>query len=222
MNKNKGFSLTELLIVMAIIAIMVAMFTGTINPIAQISKANDSRRKKDLGRIKIAFEDYYNDNNCYPTQDLIVQLTNASNCGNDEVFSPWLKDWPCDPVSKEPYMIVVEDDSQCPDWFKIYANLENRNDSDIPEGWYSLGEFYRFGYGLLTINDANYGGSSSNVTWYEPQLSLACELNSCTVRKAGEGPDSCQAAGSCLSLDGDMCYKSLSCLDSCQVKSCGD
>jgi len=166
MNKTKGFSLTELLVVVAIIAIMVAIFTGAINPIAQINKANDSRRKKDLNRIKIAFEDYYNDNSCYPTQDFIEQLTNASNCGDDEMFSPWLTDWPCDPVSKEPYMIVVEDDDDCPDWFKIYANLENRNDNDIPEGWYSEGTGILLSGGY-SIDNVNYGTSSTNVSWFE-------------------------------------------------------
>jgi len=216
MNKKKGFSLTELLIVMAIIAIMVAIFTGAINPIAQINKVNDSRRKKDLNRIKISFEDYYNDNNCYPNQMVIDQLMTASNCGED-MFAPWLRDWPCDPVSKQPYRIVIEGSTDCPDWFKIYANLENRRDKDILEGWYNYGEFYRFGDGTLTISDANYGGSSSNVIWYEPQLNPACG-EGCSVEQGGTP---CQDAGICFPFEGNVCYQGLSCIDGCQVESCG-
>ncbi|OPZ89673.1 MAG: Bacterial type II secretion system protein G [Firmicutes bacterium ADurb.Bin419] len=197
MNKKKGFSLTELLVVMAIIAIMVAMFTGAINPLAQINKANDSRRKKDLNRIKIAFEDYYNDNNCYPTQDLIDELTNASNCGDDEMFSPWLRNWPCDPVSKEPYRIVIEESTDdCPDWFKIYANLENRNDNDIPEGWYSEGNDILLSGGY-SIDNVNYGTSSTNVSWFED--TFVCS-GPCVV---STGLESCDHEDTCL---GSNCF----------------
>jgi len=220
MNRKKGFSLTELLVVIAIIAIMVAMFTGAINPIAQVNKANDSKRKKDLDRIKISFEDYYNDENCYPTLEVIDELglMDVSSCG-DDIFLPWLNSWPCDPGSRTPYTILVED-STCPDWFKIYANLANRNDSDIPENWYE-DEYYRVGDGSIGVNDANYGVSSTNVVWNDYVLDPRCNLGcvhyvGVTCEDAEEGCSEDEEGGCFVgSTDGHN-----NCIVECRVSRC--
>jgi len=67
--KKKGFTLVELLIVMAILLMMATMMVGTLNSVGIFNKARDARRKKDIGRIKIAFEDYYNDKGCYKSDE---------------------------------------------------------------------------------------------------------------------------------------------------------
>jgi len=63
---EKGFTLLELLIVIAIIGILVAM--GTVSYSTAQKKARDAQRRADLKAIQNAFEQYYAQNNgSYPT-----------------------------------------------------------------------------------------------------------------------------------------------------------
>ena len=168
-----GFTLVELLVVMAILAILGVMAAGTINPIAQVGKANDARRKKDLTRIRVAFEEYFNDTGCYPTDaspkfpNILSSLRNKSNCDSG-VFSAWgLQSWPCDPTLRWPYYIFTgPSGASCPSWFKILTKLDNRKDSQIPSGWYVFPNSARmFGNGTLTAEQVNFGVSSTNINW---------------------------------------------------------
>jgi len=220
MNKLvKGVTLIELILVVTVLAILVVAMTGAINPIALIGRANDSRRKKDLGRIKVSFEDYYNDKYCYPPQDVINELMNQANCGKN-IFAPWMNSWPCDPVTKQPYYIVIYQSSDnCPKWFKVYANLENKNDNDIPDGWYEHPGSFLFADGNLSVDDTNYGISSTNVNWYDYDLA-ECD-GVCMVHDViNEG--SCGAPGvdGCVDNEDRWCYISSKCKLGCRVESC--
>ena len=122
-SKNShGFSLTELLVVVAIIGLLLTL-AATIF-IKQIAKGNDSRRKADLNRIKIAVEEYEKDKNCYP------DLSDMQNCGSDAGIAvhPYLNNVPCDPQTKTAYAYET-DGLGCPKSFRMYAKLENENDS---------------------------------------------------------------------------------------------
>ena len=217
MNKGiKGFTLVELLVVMTILVILMIIMIGAFNPLAMVTRAIDSRRKKDLNRIRLSFEDYFNDKNCYPDQDVLDELLKEGNCKSD-VFSPWINSWPCDPESRQPYVIVSER-TDCPSWFKIYANLGNLNDTSIPEGWYDHDDFYLFGEGL-SVDDANYGTSSTNVFWYDYGLAPWCELDKCwqkIISTGGCGPVSVP----CVPDENKQCYLSRSCADGCKVYGC--
>lgn len=50
----------------AIVGIMAAGLVMALNPMAQIQKANDAKRKNTLDQLRTALEEYYNDNNAYP------------------------------------------------------------------------------------------------------------------------------------------------------------
>lgn len=167
---KRGLTLVELLIVMAILAILMVMAIGIFNPKLQQNKANDARRKTDIGRIKVAFEEYFNDKGCYPTEAVITGLT-CSSSG----FSQWgINSWPCDPMTKIPYYIYIEKPTGCSSWYKILTNLSNKKDPQIPVGWYDIPNP---GYGLsgsLTVNDVNFGVSSPNVLWYDLKLDPVC------------------------------------------------
>ncbi|MFA5828222.1 MAG: prepilin-type N-terminal cleavage/methylation domain-containing protein [Candidatus Shapirobacteria bacterium] len=158
---SAGFTLTELLIVMSIIALMSVIIIGIINPIALVNKGKDARRKKDLSRIKTAFEEYYNDKGCYPNQAKVDELQNPVNCDSGIIFSPWLTPWPCDPDG-DPYEIIVDSSSSCPDEYRAYAYLEFLADRDIPVGWGGIS-----GAGAYTSSPVNYGVSSPNANWYD-------------------------------------------------------
>ncbi len=115
-KKSAGLTLVELVIVMTIVVVLATTFL--MNYLAQIRKANDGRRRRDLYELQRAMEDYYNDNGCYPQGEDLLKL---QHCDSHD-FRPWLNSVPCDPRSHQPYKIIVEDDS-CPSWFSIYTNL---------------------------------------------------------------------------------------------------
>ena len=64
--KQKGFTLVELLIVVAIISILVAMVLIAINPVRLIEESRDSKDRSELNGVKAALQLYLNEHNAYP------------------------------------------------------------------------------------------------------------------------------------------------------------
>src|SRR5579859_3908199 len=62
----KGFTLIELLVAIAIMGVLAGVVLLVLNPVAQLQKANDARRKADLNAIQRALEVYYSDHGYYP------------------------------------------------------------------------------------------------------------------------------------------------------------
>ncbi|OPZ89675.1 MAG: hypothetical protein BWY74_02629 [Firmicutes bacterium ADurb.Bin419] len=65
-KNTKGFTLVELLIVIALIAILSVAVLATINPIEQANKANDSSTQNDAAEVMNAYERYYANKQSYP------------------------------------------------------------------------------------------------------------------------------------------------------------
>jgi len=200
---RKGFTLTELLIVISILAVMAIILVGIINPIALVNKGKDARRKKDLARIKTAFEEYLNDKGCYPNKAKVDELNSVDFCDSVVVFAPWLIPWPCDPDG-DPYEVVVDPDSACPNEYRAFTYLDFLADRDIPDGW---------GVTALPIGGSgNYGISSPNVSWYEVvSYPNECETDcdgACRFLEAGL--EECLSGGVCSwstgSCSGENCF----------------
>lgn len=64
--RERGFTLVELLIVIALIAILSVAVLATINPIEQANKANDSTTQNDAAEVMNAYERYYANSQKYP------------------------------------------------------------------------------------------------------------------------------------------------------------
>jgi type II secretory pathway pseudopilin PulG len=127
-----GFTLTELMVVVGIIIFlsMLAIFAFR----GQIFKGRDARRKGDIHKIQVAVEEYEKDNNCYPLPSQLV-------CDPGTGLQPYLEKIPCDPTTDASYLYQIEE-SSCPDWYRLLANLENENDPDAqsacgPDGSYN-------------------------------------------------------------------------------------
>lgn len=120
-----GFTLMELLIVVAIIVVLAVIFL-LVNWRHQIDRAHDARRKADLAAILRAMEEYYNDKSCYPA------LTFIDTCGSTD-FAPYLPTIPCDPVSREPYRYIPDSDTNLCGGNRVCAKLRNASDPDIAE-----------------------------------------------------------------------------------------
>ncbi len=161
MKQKKAISLVEVIIVMAILMILMVIALGIFKPAAMVNRSQDAKRKADLERIKIAFEDYYNDKGCYPDYNQYLhKMFDPAYC-NGDFFKPWMNKWPCDPDGK-PYPIIVgsnDETEPCPKLFKIMANLENKSDPNL----YNQGPIDE---GFTEV--ANYSVSSSNYPNIKP------------------------------------------------------
>lgn len=196
MLKKPAFTLIELLIVVAILAILTLTVLSSLS--GQRTKGEDAKIKADLARLKIAFEDYYNDHNCYPPP---AWFTAAANCGST-ILAPYLQTLTCDPKTGLPY--PVETDPTGCTWFKIYANLSTLSDPDLLSLTYSQGN---------VTKTANYGVSSSNISLLPSpapsgsaqQMYYCQQINNCTLVPAGRTCTPSYPSPNCDSATGNPC-----------------
>lgn len=120
---QQGWTLTELLIAVAIIAIIAVLFLLT-NWRLQILRGYDARRKADLANIRTAFEEYYNDHDCYPVASIL------NNCGGTDL-APYLAKIPCDPATRQPYLYVPVDENDLCRGYRVLTRLSDLNDPGI-------------------------------------------------------------------------------------------
>lgn len=85
-REMKGFTLVELLIVIALIAILSVAVLATINPIEQSNKAKDSTVQNDAAEVMNAYERYYTVKNTYPWMDSDSSTTVTSA---DDAWLGW-------------------------------------------------------------------------------------------------------------------------------------
>ncbi len=216
---KSGFTLIELLIVMTIIVVLAVIMVSIFNATGVLNKARDAQRKKDLGRIKIAFEEYYNDKGCYPNSVLVTELNTKSRCRTD-IFSPWLSNWPCDP-NGNPYTVTTEGGEDCsnglPNKYRVLTILENKQDSTLRPSQ-GTGNAVILGNGI-TLNPTHYGVSSSNINWNDKWISQLCVVGGtgCFWKTSDM---SWNATTGCVSNQFFICARGWS-DDSCQVDCCG-
>ncbi|MGA1050356.1 MAG: prepilin-type N-terminal cleavage/methylation domain-containing protein, partial [Minisyncoccia bacterium] len=100
---NKGFTLLEILLVIAAIGILAAIVLVAINPNRQIAQVRNAQRRSDINTIYKALEQYLIDNKDYPegitgTPKAICNNTVTPDCVDLEVLVPtYLAEIPTDP-----------------------------------------------------------------------------------------------------------------------------
>jgi prepilin-type N-terminal cleavage/methylation domain-containing protein len=98
MNKKRGFTLIELMVVIAIISVLSATIMVNLNQAR--SKSRDSRRISDISNIQLALAMYLNKYGRYP-----VQNGNASTLSNDiSVNNKYISAVPADPKNTGNYI----------------------------------------------------------------------------------------------------------------------
>jgi len=164
-QNKKGFTLVELLIVMAILGALVALVAG--NFITSQMKARDAQRKSDLKQVSQALELFYSDYERYPASDngLIVACpynratpANSVSCswGSDSFTdgnSIYFKKLPNDPARDADYYYRTNATGT---GYQLFTRLENSQDPS------NKTEISDLGYSCGTGN-CNMGITSSNV-----------------------------------------------------------
>jgi general secretion pathway protein G len=200
-ESNHGFTLLEILLIVALLAILLVFFLG--NNMSSLKKAYDSKRKEHLDKIKISLQEYYSDKQCYPKE---------LEC--NQVISPYFDPVPCDPQTNKSYRYVVPD-GECPQWFTVYTRLQMDTDPDITKagctsGCGPIGEETHY----------NWGVSSSNVSLNQASVSLPSPSASNQPQFFETPPSSCPS-GQYTACSGNTCgfYDPNS--NSCSVYFCG-
>lgn len=141
---SKGFTLVELIVVMAIIAILATLITGFYGT-AQM-RARDVTRKSDLKNVAAALEILHSDYQKYPKNTGDGRMKGCPYVGNDPNLGGNC-DWGSGELRVEPvdkpktsYIRELPDDpsdfnyfyrsTQTDTAFQLYAHLENENDKD--------------------------------------------------------------------------------------------
>lgn len=134
-KQQSAFTLIELLIVIALLGILAVVLLAIFNPLAQMQKARDSRRKTDLREIKTSLMLYRNICGSLP-QSAGDQIVGCGNdCGSVGICD-WGESWtvgttqmmkilPQDPQNSGTYKYDKIDEEK----FRLIAILENKNDS---------------------------------------------------------------------------------------------
>lgn len=137
-----------------------------VNPLAQLQKAQDAKRKSDLSQVQKALEVYYQDNARYPqsSEDNKIRGLDGSTVQWGSSWQSYMTVLPKDPSSSKNYVYFNSGtDGQT---YYIYANLD-RGGND-PQACISTGAACS---SAVTNNVAtacggncNYGVSSPNVS----------------------------------------------------------
>jgi prepilin-type N-terminal cleavage/methylation domain-containing protein len=111
-NNKKGFTLLEILLVIALIGVLSSIVLVAINPSRQLAEARNTERLDDITKINQALEDYFVTNRAYPTgitsiyQD-ICPPNGGSNCLELSVLVPsYIPKIPLDPNGGN-YQIII-------------------------------------------------------------------------------------------------------------------
>lgn len=121
-SKENGFTLIEIVVVLAILSVLIGVVITGLNPSAQLEKARDATRLHDLSQIKVALDTYYNDKKCYPVKSSFFFGSPFKSADGATLY---MQKVPQDPTrGGRAYTYQTKEGDTCPQWNVLYAALE--------------------------------------------------------------------------------------------------
>ncbi len=161
MTKERGLTLIELIITIALVGVLVSVVIGIVNPVEQLKKGRDGRRKSDLAQIQRGLEIYYQDAGRYPASTGGNQITGTAW---GTAWSPYMSVVPRDPTAAQTYIYYSPVASNGQTYY-IYASLERGSrDVNTCNAGAACVSATAASLGNSCGGTCNYGVSSPNVT----------------------------------------------------------
>src|SRR5437868_6021872 len=118
----RGFTLIELIVVIALLGVVATLALVTLNPVAQLQKSNDAHRKADLEQLQHALELYYQDQQKYPVSSADFKIMNgATTLSWGSAWAPYMSTLPKDPYLGNTY-VYYSPVSSAGQTYYLYAN----------------------------------------------------------------------------------------------------
>ncbi|MDP3941165.1 MAG: prepilin-type N-terminal cleavage/methylation domain-containing protein, partial [bacterium] len=123
-----GFTLVEILLVIAVSSVLLASGLSFLNPTYQLNRGNDAKRKADLLTLQSGLERFFADAGDYPgSVGWCAQISSVAYPQVKQALSNYITKVPQDPVyagtTKDYYYWHYEDGQ-----YRLYAVLDNTND----------------------------------------------------------------------------------------------
>lgn len=120
---NKGFTLIELMIVVAIISILTGIIVTSLT--SSKSKSRDAQRVSDINQIQLALEQYFDRCGQYPAD--IYSTASCFSGATSVGFNDYIAVVPHDPSDKTLKYGYAVNDASTPTDYVLHATLENPN-----------------------------------------------------------------------------------------------
>ncbi len=131
-NSNKrylrGLTLVEMMICVVIMGTFALMLVIQLSSSNQLDKVKNTQRQYDIKQIANSVELYYQDNNCYPAEeDMIDKFQYGEEWSENSGRTIYNKEIPIDPDN---YIYVYKTDTtECPQWSVVFSKLSKPSDS---------------------------------------------------------------------------------------------
>lgn len=126
---KKGFTLVELLIVIAIIGILVTIVVIAINPLQLLNNARDARRRSDLNQIRAGMQLFYNETKSYPTTATSIPFGACWSSGGGCTGTIYMRQVPNDAAGSYVYSGTGTCGATCTE-YRITADLNTQTAED--------------------------------------------------------------------------------------------
>ncbi len=141
----KGLTLVEMMICVVIMGTFALMLVIQLSSSNQLDKVKNTQRQYDIKQIANSVELFYQDNNCYPLEEDMVDLFQyGSEWSENSGRTVYNKKIPIDPDN---YIYVYKTDTtDCPQWSVVFSKLSKVNENSAMCPLASIGDCVPQGY----------------------------------------------------------------------------